>query len=388
MEGEIEIGSTAEMPPSRAAERVDFVGLSREELAEVFSTLGETPYRVKQLWHWIYYRGATRFADMTTFNKGLRTRLGETHRVSRPEVKQLQVSKDGTRKWLLALGSGDEIETVHIPETGRGTLCISSQIGCTLNCRFCHTGTQKLVRNLSPGEIVGQMLLARDHFEEWPASTEARRISNVVFMGMGEPLYNYENVATAIRILTDPEGIALSRRRITLSTAGVVPMIERVGLDLDVNLAISLHATTDAVRDELVPLNRKYPLAELLAACRSYPRAANSRRITFEYAMLKGVNDSLADAHRLVKLIEGIPAKVNLIPFNSWPGVAYECSDTEAIAAFADVVNRAGYASPVRTPRGQDISAACGQLKSESQRKPKGRNKIQADVRERDMRDD
>ncbi len=371
-------------PPVYAATApLDLVGLDREALAAFFADLGETPYRVKQLWHWIYYQGATRFPAMTTFNKALREKLAESCRVSRPDVHQLQVSADGTQKWLLGFADGGEAETVHIPEKDRGTLCISSQIGCTLNCRFCHTGTQRLVRNLTPAEIVGQMLIARDHFSEWPSPKEARRISNVVFMGMGEPLYNYENVAAAIRILTDGDGIALSKRRVTLSTAGVVPMIARAGHELDVNLAISLHATTDDVRDEIVPLNRKYPIAELLAACRAYPRAANSRRITFEYVMLKGVNDSLVDARRLVKLIEGIPAKVNLIPFNPWPGAPYACASREAIRAFADVVNRAGYASPVRVARGQDILAACGQLKSESQRLPK----TPAAVRERNSGD-
>lgn len=375
MEGRIEkLGPLGSPPPAHEAATgpvCDLVGLSREELGDVFAGLGESPYRVKQLWHWIYHRGVLQLSEMTTFNKKLQGLLSESCRVTRPEVRRLQESADGTRKWLLAFADGSEAETVHIPETDRGALCISSQVGCTLTCRFCHTGTQKLVRNLTPGEIVGQMLIARDHFNEWPSPKERRYISNVVFMGMGEPLYNYENVAQAIRILVDGEGIALSKRRITLSTAGVVPMIQRAGDELDVQLAISLHATTDELRDELVPLNRKYPLAELMKACRTYPRAANSRRITFEYVMLKGVNDSVADAKRLVKLIQGIPAKVNLIPFNAWPGAPYECSTQEAIAAFADVVNAAGYASPVRIPRGQDILAACGQLKSASRRQPK-----------------
>ncbi|MGB1547267.1 MAG: 23S rRNA (adenine(2503)-C(2))-methyltransferase RlmN [Alphaproteobacteria bacterium] len=374
MEGRIEKLGPPGPPPSAhaaAALKRDLVGLSREELQEIFAGLGESPYRVKQLWHWIYYRGVRQFPEMTTFNRKLQDLLAENFRVARPETHRLQESADGTRKWLLGFEDGNEAETVHIPETDRGALCISSQVGCTLTCRFCHTGTQKLVRNLTAGEIVGQMLIARDHLGEWPSPKEGRLISNVVFMGMGEPLYNYENVAKAIRILTDGEGIALSKRRITLSTAGVVPMIRKAGEELDVQLAISLHATTDELRDELVPLNRKYPLAELLEACRTYPRAANSRRITFEYVMLKGVNDSVADAKRLVKLIRGLPAKVNLIPFNPWPGALYECSTPEAIAAFADVVNAAGYASPVRQPRGQDILAACGQLKSASQRQPK-----------------
>lgn len=375
MEERIEkLGPLGPPPPAHEAAAglaCDLVGLSREELGDVFAGLGQSPYRVKQLWHWIYHRGAQQFSEMTTFNKELRGLLSESCRVTRPEVRRLQESADGTRKWLLTFADGSEAETVHIPETDRGALCISSQVGCALTCRFCHTGTQKLVRNLTPGEIVGQMLIARDHFDEWPSPKEKRHISNVVFMGMGEPLYNYENVAQAIRILVDGEGIALSKRRITLSTAGVVPMIQRAGDELDVQLAISLHATTDELRDELVPLNRKYPLAELMAACRTYPRAANSRRITFEYVMLKGVNDSVADAKRLVKLIQGIPAKVNLIPFNAWPEAPYECSPPDAIAAFADVVNAAGYASPVRIPRGQDILAACGQLKSATRRQPK-----------------
>ncbi|MCE2510855.1 MAG: 23S rRNA (adenine(2503)-C(2))-methyltransferase RlmN [Alphaproteobacteria bacterium] len=375
MEGQIEkLGPKGPPSPAHGATATlarDLVGLSREELGDVFAGLGESPYRVKQLWHWIYHRGVRQFSEMPTFNKQLQGLLAESCRVARPEIHRFQESADGTRKWLLGFEDGTEAETVYIPETDRGTLCISSQVGCTLTCRFCHTGTQRLVRNLTAGEIVGQMLIARDHFKEWPSPKEGRRISNVVFMGMGEPLYNYENVAQAIRILMDGEGLALSKRRITLSTAGVVPMIKRAGDDLDVQLAISLHATTDELRDELVPLNRKYPLSELIEACRTYPRAANSRRITFEYVMLKGVNDSLVDAKRLVKLIRGIPAKMNLIPFNPWPEAPYECSTPKAIAAFADVVNAAGYASPVRQPRGQDILAACGQLKSASQRQPK-----------------
>ena len=280
-------------------------------------------------------------------------------------------SIDGTRKWLLGFADGQEAETVHIPEEDRGTLCVSSQIGCTLTCRFCHTGTQRLVRNLSAAEILGQIMLARDALQEWPSPPDGRLISNIVMMGMGEPLYNYDNVAKALRIVMDGEGISISKRKITLSTAGVVPMIRRAGAELGVNLAISLHAVTDELRDRIVPINKKYPIAELMDACRSYPGLSNARRITFEYVMLKGVNDSPADARALIKLIEGVPAKVNLIPFNAWPGAPFECSSNAAIAAFSDIVFEAGYASPVRTPRGRDIMAACGQLKSESIRQRK-----------------
>ena len=288
--------------------------------------------------------------------------------IGRPAVAERQISDDGTSKWLLGFADNTMAETVYIPEQDRGALCISSQVGCTLTCRFCHTGTQRLVRNLTAGEIVGQMLIARDAYGEWPAPAGGRMLSNIVMMGMGEPLYNYDSVKQALLIIMDEEGIQISRRRITLSTAGVVPRIADVGRDLGVRLAISLHAVTDELRDELVPLNRKYPIAELLDACRAYPKARNSRRITFEYVMLKGVNDSPSDAKALVRLIAGIPAKVNLIPFNAWPGAPYECSTEAAIAAFAEIVNRAGYSSPVRVPRGRDIMAACGQLKSASER--------------------
>ncbi|HLI20135.1 MAG TPA: 23S rRNA (adenine(2503)-C(2))-methyltransferase RlmN [Stellaceae bacterium] len=344
----------------------NLVGLSRDELTAELATLGAAPFRARQLWHWIYHRGVTDFAAMTTLAKDFRAQLAGRYVVARPLESRAQLSRDGTRKWLLRFADGQEAECVHIPEEDRGTLCVSSQVGCTLTCKFCHTGTQRLVRNLEAAEIVGQVMLARDALGEWPSPPEDRQITNIVLMGMGEPLYNYENVAKAVKIVMDGEGLSVSKRKITLSTAGVVPMIERAGAELGVNLAISLHAVTDELRDVLVPLNKKYPIAELLAACRAYPGSSNARRITFEYVMLKGVNDSPAEARALVKLLEGIPAKVNLIPFNPWPGAPFECSTDEAIAAFGDIVNAAGYASPVRTPRGRDILAACGQLKSDS----------------------
>ncbi|HTV89960.1 MAG TPA: 23S rRNA (adenine(2503)-C(2))-methyltransferase RlmN, partial [Stellaceae bacterium] len=308
----------------------------------------------------------TDFAAMTNLARGFRERLAAHYELRRPTVSRALASADGTRKWLLRFSDGQEVETVHIPETDRGTLCVSSQVGCTLNCTFCHTGTQRLARNLGAAEIVGQVMLARDALGEWPSPKDDRQLTNIVLMGMGEPLYNYDSVAAALKIVMDPEGLAISRRKITLSTAGVVPMIARVGAELGVNLAISLHAVSDEVRDRLVPLNRKYPLRELLDACRAYPGASNARRITFEYVMLKGVNDSPAEARELVRLLRGIPAKVNLIPFNPWPGAPFECSTDDAIAAFSDIVFAAGYSAPVRTPRGRDIAAACGQLKSAS----------------------
>ncbi len=354
-------------PPNEAEEK-DLVGLSRDALTAEMAALGEPAFRARQLWQWVYDKGATDFGAMTSLSKAFRAKLAESHRISRPSVTLAQQSTDGTRKWLLGLAGGHQVEAVHIPDEERGTLCVSSQVGCTLTCRFCHTGTQRLVRNLSAAEIVGQVLLAKDHFEEWPASRPERVITNLVFMGMGEPLYNYENVAEAIHILRDGEGLGISKRKITLSTAGVVPMMERCGRELGVNLAVSLHAVTDEIRDRIVPLNRKYPLAELIAACRAYPGVHNARRITFEYVMLKDVNDSDADAYALAQLIEGIPAKTNLIPFNPWPGAPYECSTPERIARFARILNDAGLAAPVRTPRGQDIMAACGQLKSASER--------------------
>jgi 23S rRNA (adenine2503-C2)-methyltransferase len=344
----------------------NLVGLSRDELTAELATHGAAPFRARQLWHWIYHRGVSDFALMTTLAKDFRAQLSEHYVVARPLESRAQLSNDGTRKWLLKFADGQEAECVHIPEEDRGTLCVSSQVGCTLTCKFCHTGTQRLVRNLESAEIVGQLMLARDALGEWPSPPDDRQITNIVLMGMGEPLYNYDNVAKAVKIIMDGEGLSVSKRKITLSTAGVVPMIERCGAELGVNLAISLHAVTDELRDVLVPINKKYPIAELMQACRDYPGLSNARRITFEYVMLKGVNDSPAEARALVKLLEGIPAKVNLIPFNAWPGAPFECSSDEAIEKFADIVNAAGYASPVRTPRGRDILAACGQLKSDS----------------------
>jgi 23S rRNA (adenine2503-C2)-methyltransferase len=347
---------------------INLVGLSRAELAQELTSIGAEKFRARQLWQWIYNRGATDFAAMTSLSKTFRAELAQRYVVLRPEVARDLASVDGTRKWLLRFPDGQEVESVHIPEEDRGTLCVSSQVGCTLTCKFCHTGTQLLVRNLTPAEIVGQVMNARDRLGEWPSPAEDRQLTNIVMMGMGEPLYNYENVASALKIVMDNEGLAMSKRKITLSTAGVVPMIERCGAELGVNLAISLHAVTDALRDELVPINRKYQIAPLLEACRTYPGSSNARRITFEYVMLKGVNDSPAEARELVRLLAGIPAKVNLIPFNPWPGAPFECSTGPAIKAFAEIVNDAGYSSPVRAPRGRDILAACGQLKSESVR--------------------
>ncbi len=361
-------------------------GLNRDGLSAALTAIGvptkHVRMRVNQLWRWIYITGATSFDDMTDMSKELRTSLAAAHTLDRPGIVAEQISVDGTRKWLMRLPKrghekrAPEIETVYIPEEDRGTLCISSQVGCTLTCSFCHTGTQRLVRNLEASEIVAQILLAKDRIGGWPGATppedghllpvSERKITNVVLMGMGEPLYNFDNVKDAIEVVSDGEGLSLSRRRITLSTSGVVPEIGRWGEESGTMLAISLHAVRDELRDELVPINKKYPIAELLEACRTYPGVSNARRITFEYVMLKGINDSLAEARALVRLLAGIPAKINLIPFNPWPGSSYECSDWEAIERFADVVNKAGYASPVRTPRGRDILAACGQLKSES----------------------
>ncbi len=349
-----------------AAGAKNLVGLSRAELAAELAAFGAEPFRARQLWHWIYHRGTTDFERMTSLSKAFRARLAERYVVARPQVARALTSVDGTRKWLLRFPDGQEIETVHIPEADRGTLCVSSQVGCTLTCKFCHTGTQRLVRNLAAAEIVGQVMIARDALGEWPSPAADRQLTNIVMMGMGEPLYNFDGVAAALKIVMDHEGLSISRRKITLSTAGVVPMIRRCGAELGVNLAISLHAVRDDLRDHLVPLNKKYPLAELLDACRSYPGSSNARRITFEYVMLRDVNDSPADARELVRLLAGIPAKVNLIPFNPWPGAPFECSTDDAIAAFAEIVNAAGYSSPVRTPRGRDILAACGQLKSDS----------------------
>src|SRR6201985_3012383 len=351
------------------ANPISLLGLSPDALKAALIDAGvdgkAAPMRVKQLWNWIYVHGARDFASMTNLAKDFRALLEDRFTLARPEIVTEQISNDGTRKWLLRSG-GQEFEAVYIPESDRGTLCVSSQVGCTLNCRFCHTGTQKRVRNLTPDEIVGQLLVARDSLNDWPSTAPGRKVTNVVMMGMGEPLYNFDNVKTALGIVTDGDGLALSKRRVTLSTAGVVPMIPRAGEEIGSSLAISLHAVRDDIRDVIVPINKKYPLAELLEACRTYPGASNARRITFEYVMLKGVNDSLAEARELVQLIKGIPAKINLIPFNAWPGAPYECSDWSQIEKFAEIVNRAGYASPVRTPRGRDIMAACGQLKSES----------------------
>jgi len=363
-------------PPATLPDgRRDLVGLSREELAAEMLALGEKPFRAKQLWHWLYHQGETDFARMNTIAKPMQMKLAERFVVGRPEVATQQDSADGTRKWLFRFRDHQQVETVYIPSSDedRGAVCISTQVGCTLSCRFCHTGTQALVRNLGAAEIVGQFIAARDSYGEWPSPKDGtpRHLSNIVVMGMGEPLYNYENVAKALKIVMDHEGIGLSRRRITLSTSGVVPMMDRCGVELGVGLAVSLHAVTDELRDEIVPLNRKYPIADLLAACRRYPGASNARRITFEYVMLRGVNDSEAEARELVRLISGMPAKVNLIPFNPWPGSPYKTSTSEAIHRFADILNDAGYASPIRRPRGRDILAACGQLKTESERKRK-----------------
>ncbi len=352
----------------------NLVGLSREQLAEEMLAIGEKPFRAKQLWHWMYHQGETDFDRMTTIGKPLREKLIAGYEVRKPDVGLEQTSTDRTRKWLVKFEDGNEAETVYIPEDDRGAICMSSQVGCTLTCTFCHTGTQKLVRNLTPAEIVGQFMLARDSYDEWPTPQDGgRMISNIVMMGMGEPLLNYENVATALKIIMDGEGIALSKRRITLSTSGVVPEIERCGHELGVNLAISLHAVRDDLRDVLVPINRKYPLKELLNACRTYPASNNARRITFEYVMLDGINDSEADARELLRLIKGIPAKFNLIPFNPWPGAAYECSKPEVIKRFSEILLDGGYSAPIRVPRGRDIMAACGQLKSESERVRKSR---------------
>ena len=344
----------------------NIIGLSREEIGDRFLSLGLQKFRSGQVWHWLYHKGATSFEEMTTLSKKVRAQLGQTYSIKRPTVSEKQNSIDGTIKWLLEFEDGAKAETVFIPEEDRGTLCISSQVGCTLNCSFCHTGTQKLVRNLSSSELVGQILIAFDELSAWPSAQIGRPLTNIVLMGMGEPLYNLDNVIKALKIIMDNEGISISKRRITLSTSGIVPEFSRCGLETDVNLAISLHAVTDDVRDILVPINKKYPIKDLLNACREYPGVSNSRRITFEYVMLKGINDSASDARALIKLMEGIPAKINLIPFNPWPGSPYECSEKNQIEEFEKIVLKAGYPSPVRTPRGDDILAACGQLKSAS----------------------
>ena len=349
----------------------NLIGLSRQELTDEMAAIGEKPFRAKQLWHWMYNRGETDFARKTSIAKVMQARLAEQYVVARPKASRELQSMDGTRKWLFSFGDGDEAETVYIPDIDeeRGAVCISSQVGCTLTCRFCHTGTQRLVRNLTAAEIIGQFMAARDSYGEWPTPDDGgRQLSNIVMMGMGEPLYNFDNVATALKIAMDGDGIGISRRRITLSTSGVVPMMARCGEELGVNLAVSLHAVTDEIRDRIMPINKKYPLAELMRACREYPGASNARRITFEYVMLKGVNDSPADARALVALLKGLPAKVNLIPFNPWPGAEFECPAVAEIKRFSDIVQDAGYSAPIRSPRGRDIFAACGQLRSESTR--------------------
>jgi len=372
--------------PDLFSAKPSLIGLTREDMATALKAKGvsdkQVRMRVSQLWHWLYIRGVSDFDAMTNVAKDMREMLKQHFTIARPEIVEEQISNDGTRKWLLRFpprGAGRpvEVETVYIPEAGRGTLCISSQVGCSLTCSFCHTGTQKLVRNLTAEEILAQLLLARDRLGDFPdreaphgtiMPAEGRKVSNIVMMGMGEPLYNFDSVKTALLIATDGDGLSLSRRRVTLSTSGVVPEIFRTGDEIGVMLAISLHAVRDELRDMLVPINKKYPLKELIEACRNYPGVSNARRITFEYVMLKDVNDSLEDAKALIKLLKGVPAKINLIPFNPWPGTNYQCSDWETIEKFADFINQAGYASPIRTPRGRDILAACGQLKSESER--------------------
>ena len=369
----------------------NIVGLSRDALRAALIAAGtpekQAKMRVNQIWQWVYVWGARDFDGMTNLAKSYRAKLAENFYIGLPEMVSRQISSDGTRKYLARIAGGHEVEVVYIPEEDRGTLCISSQVGCTLTCSFCHTGTQKLVRNLTAAEIVGQIMMARDDLDDWPRPGEAygerpRLISNIVLMGMGEPLYNFEAVRNAMKIAMDGEGISLSRRRITLSTSGVVPEIARCAEEIGCMLAISFHATTDEVRDRLVPINKKWPIAELLDSLRQYPRASNSERITFEYVMLKDVNDSDEDAHRLIKLIKGIPAKINLIPFNEWPGAPYQRSDWARIKRFADIIYKAGYASPIRTPRGEDIMAACGQLKSATERARKSRAEIAAEIRE------
>lgn len=373
--GHIDPVPVARQPVARPDGRTDLIGLSREQLRVALADAGLEPrqakLRAKQIWHWIYNRGATDFAVMTDIAKAQAPWLAQRFAIGRPEVVEAQVSTDGTRKWLLRSPDGQDYEMVFIPDADRGTLCVSSQVGCTLNCRFCHTGTMRLVRNLTAGEIVGQVMLARDALGEWPSQPEGRMLTNIVMMGMGEPLYNFENVRDALAIVMDGDGLALSKRRITLSTSGVVPMMARAGEEIGVNLAVSLHAVTKEVRDEIVPLNRKYGIEELLAACAAYPGANNARRITFEYVMLRDKNDSDADARELVRLLRAyqLPAKVNLIPFNPWPGAMYECSTPERIRAFSNIIFEAGISAPTRTPRGRDIDAACGQLKTAAEKK-------------------
>jgi 23S rRNA (adenine2503-C2)-methyltransferase len=369
----------------RSDGRIDLLGLSKADLRMALETSQLEPkqakLRAKQLWHWIYNRGVTDFALMTDIAKAMQPWLADRFVISRPQVVEAQVSTDGTRKWLLRSDDGNDYEMVFIPDADRGTLCVSSQVGCTLNCRFCHTGTMRLVRNLTAGEIVGQVMLARDALGEWPSQPEGRMLTNIVMMGMGEPLYNFDNVRDGLKIVMDGDGLGLSRRRITLSTSGVVPLIARAGEEISVNLAISLHAVTKEVRDEIVPINRKYGIEELLQACADYPGANNARRITFEYVMLKDKNDSDADARELVRLLKAydLPAKVNLIPFNPWPGAPYECSTPERIKAFSNIVFDAGISAPIRTPRGRDIDAACGQLKTASEKQSRAELDRQAE---------
>src|SRR5215218_8972823 len=368
----------------RADGKVELVGLVKDQIRTALEEAGLEPkqakLRAKQIWHWIYNRGATDFVGMSDIAKPQRGWFAERFTIARPEVAEAQVSTDGTRKWLLKTHDGHEFEMVFIPDADRGTLCVSSQVGCTLNCTFCHTGTMKLVSNLEPAEIVGQVMLARDSLGEWPSQPEGRMLTNIVMMGMGEPLYNFDNVRDALKIVMDGDGLGLSKRRITLSTSGVVPMMARAGDEIGVNLAVSLHATNKPVRDEIVPLNRKYGIEQLLEACAAYPGANNARRITFEYVMLKDKNDSDEDARELVRLIRKykLPAKVNLIPFNPWPGAPYECSTAERIKAFSNIIFEAGISAPVRTPRGRDIDAACGQLKTAAERKRRERQDAEA----------
>ncbi|WP_134726429.1 23S rRNA (adenine(2503)-C(2))-methyltransferase RlmN [Paracoccus luteus] len=371
-----------------AADRINIIGLTREGLRAALIAAGtperQAKMRVGQIWQWVYHWGVRDFAQMTNLAKDYRAFLADRFEIAIPEIVTRQVSEDGTRKYLLRIAGGHEVETVYIPEDSRGTLCVSSQVGCTLTCSFCHTGTQKLVRNLTAGEIVGQLMVARDDLGEWPEpgapKDETRLVSNLVLMGMGEPLYNFDNVRDAMKVVMDNEGLSLSRRRITLSTSGVVPEIAKTAREIGCQLAVSFHATTDAVRDRLVPINKKWNIDELLGALRDYPRLSNSERITFEYVMLDGVNDSDDDARRLIRLIRGIPAKINLIPFNEWPGTPYKRSSWDRIEAFADIIYKAGYASPIRTPRGEDIMAACGQLKSATERGRKSASQVAAEA--------
>ena len=364
----------SEGAPAAAQPKLNLTGLTRPALAQALADAqacepAKVRMRAEQLWRWMHHRGVTEFDAMTNIAKDARALMAERFVLERPQIADRQISADGTRKWLIRFAPGIEAETVYIPDVGRaGALCVSSQVGCTLNCTFCHTGTQALVRNLTAAEIVAQVQVARDDLAEWPSDRADRRLSNIVFMGMGEPLYNLDHVADAMDVISDNEGLALSRRRITVSTSGVVPELKALGERTQAMLAISLHATNDELRDELVPINRRYPLAELMAAIRAYPGLSNARRVTFEYVMLKGINDSPAEARALVRLVSGIPAKINLIPFNPWPGSPYQCSDWKTIEAFAAILNKAGYASPIRTPRGRDILAACGQLRSESEK--------------------